>query len=262
MSTKVIHGIDAMFYNEFSMFENKYGNFTCVGFYENGDEYHTGYDGQVLLNANGMLKIEVTKDAQLTGYHKYPFTKEFIAKDETSLRKLRNQSGRDELGIVGLRLVDVIVAEDGSVTVIGEPQNESVSRWGGGAGQHILEYGNLVVLSLNAQNELWFTTKVLKEQLRPMLEAPLWRSVRCFKLKESLVFFYPENKQGKTYLNTTRLDLLSGKMISASAFEISDLFVNFLWKINLSIMVELLPNQYVIELPMSGNNRQMLKMEF
>lgn len=185
---------DIMF-QKFDTRETSDGTFVVAGYYARGVDVKVDWTGGVStsINIDGIYLFMVNKDGDITVKKElefsYDFLKMYLSPKQQSKLKKREKDGK--AGIQDLKMIELIVNEDGSVVIIGEQQWVRHEMWMIGK-EMVYHYANIIITKVNNEGEIVWIKKLPKNQagLKPIGGM----GVKYVRSKTSHNFLYVDNE--------------------------------------------------------------------
>lgn len=151
--------------------ENKDGTIICAGFYANGIIFNATYGVGVTArySTDGYAVFNISPEGEVIDYHFGEFPAEFIKLNRSARDQKRTDKdeAKDKAGINDLALLEFHIEDDGSILLIGERQflTTEVKYYGGKPRTiQVANFGNVVLIKLNADGDLIWMRKIAKRQ--------------------------------------------------------------------------------------------------
>lgn len=151
--------------------EKEDGMIVCAGFYANGIVVRVTMRGPAIADysTDGYAVFNISPDGEVLDYRFGEFPVEFIKLNRSARdqKKTDKKEAKDKAGITSLALTDFHIEDDGSMLMVGERQFVTTEvKFYGGKPKTILvaNFGNVVLVKLDAEGDLLWMKKIAKSQ--------------------------------------------------------------------------------------------------
>ena len=267
-----------LFFQEIKLQEDADGNLTGTGFYANGLDYSVSWVGAASqsLNTNGITAFKISQEGKVLENFDFEFPIELINQYESKREKDKNEKREDagKAGIRDLRLISLVLEQDGSTTIVGEQQYIK-NEWVGTGMKNVFYYGDIIATKFNKAGKLVWMKKLPKTQTG--FQGKGGMSVRFIKGKGASYILFLDNVKNANlsldevperhsdgrggFLTAYKIDDATGAIEKHSIFDITDIKGTEAFQFRTPRIFDAQDKIFILEIYVKGKEDTMVKIE-